>query len=224
MQLSLSVLAQRTRPRVCGSISANMDVPVAVIETDEELIKRTAAEDGAALMALYDRHNRQAFGLAFRILGEATIAEEVVQDAFLALWRNARSFDTARGGVRTWLLTIVHNRSIDRIRAARSRAATVELEVADYAGIASDPWDEVTDRLDGAQVREAVAELPPDQRNAIELAYFQGLTHHEIAARTDVPLGTVKGRLRLGLRKLAVSLAPQVDLPPDNRPERDRSP
>ena len=69
-----------------------------------------------------------------------------------------------------------------------------------------------------------MAELPPDQRNAIELAYFQGLTHHEIAARTDVPLGTVKGRLRLGLRKLAVSLAPQVDLPPDNRPERDRSP
>ena len=201
-----------------------MDTPVAVIETDEELIKRAAAEDGAALMALYDRYNRQAFGLAFRILGEATSAEEVVQDAYLALWRNARSFDTARGGVRTWLLTIVHNRAIDRIRAARSRAATVELEVADYAGVASDPWDEVTDRLDGAQVRAAVAELPPDQRNAIELAYFQGLTHHEIAVRTEMPLGTVKGRLRLGLRKLAVSLAPQVDSPPDNRPERDRSP
>ena len=91
------------------------------------------------------------------------------------------------------------------------------------AGIATDPWDEVTDRLDGAQVREAVADAARSA-HAIELAYFQGLTHHEIAARTDVPLGTVKGRLRLGIRKLAVGLAPQVDLPPDNRPERDRSP
>ncbi len=175
-----------------------MDTPNPDVELDNELIRRVAAGDNIALMALYDRHNRQAFGLAFRILGDAATAEEVVQDAFLSLWRNAKSFDTGRGGVRTWLLTIVHNRSIDRIRAAKSRASTVELEVADYAGIASDPWDDVTDRLDGAQVREAVAELPEDQRSAIELAYFQGLTHQEIAARTGLPLGTVKGRLRLG--------------------------
>ena len=187
----------------------SVDTPNSDVELDNELIRRVAAGDNIALMALYDRCNRQAFGLAFRILGDAATAEEVVQDAFLSLWRNAKSFDTGRGGVKTWLLTIVHNRSIDRIRAAKSRASTVELEIADYAGIASDPWDDVTDRLDGAQVREAVAELPDDQRSAIELAYFQGLTHQEIAARTGLPLGTVKGRLRLGLRKLAATLAPK---------------
>jgi RNA polymerase sigma-70 factor (ECF subfamily) len=190
---------------------------------DSDLISLVAGGDGPALMALYDRYNRPAFGLAFRVLGDAATAEEVVQDAFLALWRNARSFDTGRGGVKTWLMTIVHNRAIDRLRAAGARANTVELEVADYAGVTSDPWDDVTDRLDGAGVREAVAELPADQRTAIELAYFQGLTHQEIAARIDAPLGTVKGRLRLGLRKLATSLAPQYASVPDRGPERDRA-
>ena len=196
-----------------------MSTPTVGTDTDSALIGRVGAGDGAALMALYDRHNRAAFGLAYRILGDAATAEEVVQDAFLSLWRNAKSFDTSRGGVRTWLLTIVHNRAIDRIRAAKSRGSTVELEVADFAGIADDPWDQVTDQLDGAQVREAVAELPPDQRDAIDLAYFQGLTHQEIAERMQLPLGTVKGRLRLGLRMLATALAPPETTPA----ERDRA-
>ena len=200
-----------------------MDSPAVDNETDSDLIRRVGDQDDAALLALYDRYNRQAFGLAFRILGDAANAEEVVQDAFLSLWRNAKSFDTARGGVRTWLLTIVHNRSIDRIRAARSRATGVDLEVADYAGMTTDPWDEVTDRLDGAQVRSAVADLPPDQRAAIEMAYFQGFTHHEIADRTGIPLGTIKGRLRLGLRKLATSLAPAYAATFENSLERDRA-
>ena len=200
-----------------------MDSPAVDNETDSDLIRRVGDQDDAALLALYDRYNRQAFGLAFRILGDASNAEEVVQDAFLSLWRNAKSFDTARGGVRTWLLTIVHNRSIDRIRAARSRATGVDLEVADYAGMTTDPWDEVTDRLDGAQVRSAVADLPPDQRAAIEMAYFQGFTHHEIADRTGIPLGTIKGRLRLGLRKLATSLAPAYAATFENSLERDRA-
>jgi RNA polymerase sigma-70 factor (ECF subfamily) len=200
-----------------------VDSPAVDNETDSDLIRRVGDQDDAALLALYDRYNRQAFGLAFRILGDAANAEEVVQDAFLSLWRNAKSFDTARGGVRTWLLTIVHNRSIDRIRAARSRATGVDLEVADYAGMTTDPWDEVTDRLDGAQVRSAVADLPPDQRAAIEMAYFQGFTHHEIADRTGIPLGTIKGRLRLGLRKLATSLAPAYAATFENSLERDRA-
>lgn len=200
-----------------------MDSPAVDNETDSDLIRRVGDQDDAALLALYDRYNRQAFGLAFRILGDAANAEEVVQDAFLSLWRNAKSFDTARGGVRTWLLTIVHNRSIDRIRAARSRATGVDLEVADYAGMTTDPWDEVTDRLDGAEVRSAVADLPPDQRAAIEMAYFQGFTHHEIADRTGIPLGTIKGRLRLGLRKLATSLAPAYAATFENSLERDRA-
>ena len=94
-------------------MTREMNTPVSLTATDEELIRQAASEDGAAVMALYDRHNRQAFGLAYRILGDAATAEEVVQDAFLALWRNARSFDTSRGGVRTWLMTIVHNRAVD---------------------------------------------------------------------------------------------------------------
>ena len=200
-----------------------MDGPAVDNETDSDLIQRVGHEDDAALMALYDRHRRQAFGLAFRILGDAATAEEVVQDAFLALWRNANSFDTSRGGVRTWLLTIVHNRSIDRIRAARSRPTTTDLEVADYAGATTDPWDEVVGQLDGAQVREAVTELPSDQRAAIEMAYFQGFTHHQIAERTGIPLGTIKGRLRLGLRKLATSLAPAYAATFENSLERDRA-
>jgi RNA polymerase sigma-70 factor, ECF subfamily len=210
------IAATRTANPGKGSV----DTPHSDVDLDNELIRRVGAGDNIALMALYDRHSRQAFGLAFRILGDAATAEEVVQDAFLSLWRNAKSFDTSRGGVRTWLLTIVHNRAIDRIRAARSRASTVELEIADYAGAASDPWDDVADQLDGQQVREAVAELPADQRSAIELAYFQGLTHQEIAARTGLPLGTIKGRLRLGLRKLAAALAPE---PAEAGSPRDRA-
>jgi RNA polymerase sigma-70 factor (ECF subfamily) len=200
-----------------------VDTPIIGNDTDSDLIGLVGTGDGPALMTLYDRYNRQAFGLAFRILGDAATAEEVVQDAFLALWRNAKSFDTSRGGVRTWLLTIVHNRAIDRIRAAKSRGSTVELEVADYAGVTDDPWDDVTDQLDGAQVREAVKKLPAEQRTAIELAYFQGLTHQEIAERTDTPLGTVKGRLRLGLRKLATTLAPAFADSFDTSLERDRA-
>lgn len=189
---------------------------------DDALVGAVAAGDGSALMAIYDRYNRQAFGLAFRILGDAATAEEVVQDAFMALWRTAETFDTNRGQVRSWLLTIVHNRSIDRLRASRKTSGSVELEVADYAGVNDDPWDAVTDQIDGAQVRAAVADLPAEQRSTIEMAYFQGLTHQEIAEQTQIPLGTVKGRMRLGLRKLAVSLAPLAPMAGDERLERDR--
>ena len=200
-----------------------MDSQVVTDGSDSDLIALVGKGDGTALMTLYDRYNRQAFGLAFRILSDAATAEEVVQDAFLALWRNATSFDTSRGAVKTWLLTIVHNRSIDRIRSAKSRVGQVELEVADYAGANTDPWDDVTDQLDGEQVRAAVAELPPDQRTAVEMAYFQGLTHQEISDRTSIPLGTVKGRLRLGLRKLSTSLAPTYQATFDQSLGRDRA-
>ena len=200
-----------------------MDTSTAGNQSDSDLIALVGSGDGAALIALYDRYSRHAFGLAYRILGDAATAEEVVQDAFLALWRNARSFDTTRGGVRTWLLTIVHNRAIDRVRAARSRGSTVELEVADYAGAVADPWEAVTDQLDGAQVRAAVRALPEEQRVAIELAYFQGLTHKEIAEQTGTPLGTVKGRLRLGLRKLADMLTPSYLTGIDGSTARDRA-
>ena len=174
-------------------------------------------------MALYDRYNRQAFGLAFRILNDASTAEEVVQDAFVALWRNATAFDTNRGAIKSWLLTIVHNRSIDRYRSGKSRGGLVELEVADYAGVNDDPWDQVTESLDGVQVHDAVADLPEEQRVAVEMAYFQGLTHQEIHDRTGIPLGTIKGRIRLGLKKLSVTLAQSSPNAPVDSALRDRA-
>lgn len=160
--------------------------------------------DPAALMALYDRHRGAAFGLAYRVLGDHGAAEEAVQDAFMLVWRRAETFDPARGsGARAWLLTIVHHRSIDLLRARQGRPPAGPpidevvglLAVPDFAG-------EVVGRIDGEQVRSAVAALPEDQQRTIELAYFEGLTHREIAERTGMPLGTVKGRMRLGLQKL----------------------
>ena len=177
---------------------------------DAELLRAAARRDPAALMALYDRYGRLAFGLAYRVLGDAGIAEEAVQDAFMLVWRRADTFDPGRGsGVRAWLLTIVHHKAID-LRRRHARATTMD-DIADVAAdaalTASDAWSAVGERLERDRVRAAVAALPPEQRRAIELAYFDGLTHREIAERLGAPLGTVKGRMRLGLRKLAESLA-----------------
>jgi len=170
---------------------------------DEELILRIAGQDAAALTALYDRYGRIAFGLAYRIADDPATAEEVVQDAFMQVWRHAASFDGRRGSARAWLLTIVHHRAIDGRRRAAGRGREVAgLDDLEDALASPDLWAEVAARLQRDQVRSAIAALPDEQRRAIELAYFDGLTHREIAERTGQPLGTVKGRLRLGLRKL----------------------
>lgn len=173
---------------------------------DDELIVAVVDRDPAALVALYDRYRGLTFALAYRVLGDAGAAEEVVQDAFLQVWRRAASFDPGRGtggGFRAWLLTIVHHRAIDalRHRSARHREA-VGLDQIEETLAGPDVWSEVAAGLERRHVRSAVAALPDDQRHAIELAYFEGLTHREIAERTSTPLGTVKGRLRLGLQKL----------------------
>lgn len=175
---------------------------------DDQLIAAVAHGDHPALLALYDRHGRVAYGLAYRILGEAGAAEEAVQDAYLRVWRRALTFDPSRGVVRSWLLTIVHHCAIDLLRR-RSGAPPVVAgldEIADRQAV-PDAWSEVAGRLDQERVRSAVATLPGDQRRAIELAFFDGLTHREIAERDGLPLGTVKGRLRLGLRRLYGMLA-----------------
>lgn len=157
---------------------------------------------------LYDRHNRVAFGLAYRMLGDPSAAEDVVQEAFLSLWRQAESFQPDRAAARTWLLSIVHHRAIDRLRRASTR------EVPDVtADSTPDRIDESIDiehqvgvSLDAEQVRRALGSLPLDQRRAIELAYFGGLSHSEIARKLGVPIGTVKGRLRIGLQKMKTLL------------------
>ena len=171
---------------------------------DLELIQAVVRQDPAALMALYDRYGRLSFALAYRILGDPGAAEEAVQDAFMLVWRRAATFDPSRGsGVRAWLTTIVHHRAIDllRKRSGKPRDQT-PLDEVEAVLATPEPWGEVAERLDRDRVRAAVATLPTDQQTAIELAYFDGLSHREIADRTGLPLGTVKGRVRLGLRKL----------------------
>lgn len=175
---------------------------------DDDLIAAVARRDSTALVTLYDRYGRLAFALAYRILDDASLAEETVQDAFLLVWRRAETFDPTRGGhVRAWLLTIVHNRAIDaRRRYLDRRPRPVPLENVEAVLAVPDVWREVSVRLTRDEVRSAVNTLPVEQRQAIELAYFEGLTHQEISQRIDVPLGTVKGRLRLGLKKMHSAL------------------
>jgi len=175
---------------------------------DDDLIEAVKRRDPAALVSLYDRYNRVAFALAYRVLDDAATADEVVQDAFLLVWQRADSFDPARGGSpRAWLLTIVRHRAIDvRRRSFRREAGDVPLDTVEAVLAGPDVWDDVLGGLDRDQIRAAVNALPDEQRRAIELAFFDGLTHGAIAEHTGAPLGTVKGRLRLGLRKLHGSL------------------
>lgn len=175
--------------------------------TDRETMERLAGGDLSALDRLYEHYGAMSFSIAYRITGDRAAAEDVVQEAFLGAWRNAGRYADARGSVRTWLLSIVHHRAIDAIRRRRP---TTELPETD-AGLPSsltlpDTWAEVEGGLDRAAIREALGRISDVQREAIELAYFGGLTQVEIAERTGVPLGTVKGRLRLGLQGLRAAM------------------
>lgn len=193
--------------------------------SDEAVLARIAAGDSAALGELYDRYARIAIAVAYRVLGEHGAAEDVVQEAFLAVWRRVESFDASRGNVRSWLLTIVRNGAVDRRRGRHARAlqdATLDDVAFRLATNDEETFDAVASSVEAERVREALATLPPDQREAIELAYFGGLTHQEIAQRTGAPLGTIKGRMRLGLHKLRSSLGDL--LPPDGRAEDGAEP
>lgn len=172
--------------------------------SDDELMQAIARQDSAALVALYDRYGRLAFGLAYRIVNDGPLGEEIVQDAFMQVWRRAATYQANQGGsARAWLLTIVHHRAIDLVRrAGASRPPDVPLDDAGELVAGTDVWREVSAHLTQDEVRAAVGALPPEQREAIGLAYFEGLSQSEIAERLHAPLGTVKGRMRLGLKKL----------------------
>ena len=174
---------------------------------------RLASGDLGALDQLYEHYGAMSFSIAYRITGDRAAAEDVVQEAFLGVWRNAARYADARGTVRTWLLSIVHHRAIDAVRRRRPTTELPETEtLLPGALTVPDTWAEVVVGLDRAAVQAALARISDVQREAIELAYFSGLTQTEIAERTGVPLGTVKGRLRLGLQGLrAAMLALGVD-------------
>jgi RNA polymerase sigma-70 factor (ECF subfamily) len=164
------------------------------------VLERVAAGELDALEELYDRYKTMAYSIAYRITNDATLAEDVVQDAFMGAWRNATRYVEGRGSVKTWLLSIVHHRAIDAIRRRRPTTELPEHEEIPPAQFqVPDVWGEVSAILDAETVRGALAALSDVQREAIELAYFSGLTQQEIAARTGTPLGTVKSRMRLGL-------------------------
>ena len=178
-------------------------------DADRAVLERIARGELGALDDLYERYKTMSYSIAFRITNDATLAEDVVQEAFLGAWRNAARYIEGRGSVKTWLLSIVHHRAID---AVRRRRATVELPERDEAPPQAlrlpDVWSEVSATLDADEVRAALSALTDVQREAIELAYFAGLTQVEIAERTGAPLGTVKSRMRLGLLAMRKVLSP----------------
>ncbi len=184
------------------------DMPVPA--DDSSLLDRIARRDPAGIALLYDRYGALAFALAYRLLSDRGAAEDVVQGAFLAVWRRAGTYDATRGTARAWLLTIVHHQAIDALRSRRARGG-VMLDIDRVATFVGDHDTATTVErgLEGERVRAALATLPADQRQVVDLAYFGGLTHSEIAARIGIPLGTVKGRMRLALGKLRGTLQGQ---------------
>jgi len=159
---------------------------------------------GAGVFAtLYDRHSRAAFSLAYRMMGDRQASEDLTQDAFLKVWRGASSYRAERGSVRTWILSIVHNRGIDQLRSHASRRRTQDrLEASAPSSQPSEGFAETWRNTQRDQVREALGTLPSEQLKILELAYFSGYTHVEISELLSLPLGTVKGRMRLGLKKI----------------------
>ena len=170
---------------------------------DEDLISLAEAKDAQAFGVLYDRHSRAAYSLAYRMMGERQAAEDVVQDALLKVWRSAASYRAERASVRTWILSIVHNRGIDQLRSLASRRRTQEkLEASAPRSHPSEAFAESWANTQCEQVREALKSLPQEQLKVVELAYFSGYAHVEIAELLGLSLGTVKGRMRLGLKKM----------------------
>ena len=166
---------------------------------------RVAAGDVAALRALYDEHAPRAIAIAMRILRNVEEAEDVVQDTFLEVWRRSAQFDDARGTAIAWIVTIARSRAIDRLRATQTAGRALDGVVANEDVMRTalpSPVDRIEERHDGARVATALAALPALQRETIELAYFEGLSQSEIAAKTGTPLGTVKMRVKLAISKL----------------------
>jgi RNA polymerase sigma-70 factor, ECF subfamily len=171
---------------------------------DEDLMQLVRRADPDAFAVVYERHSGSAYALAYRITGTRGAAEDVTQEAFISVWRSGARFDRNRGSVRTWVLGIVHHRAIDALRRGkvRDRPRVDDENAAEKLEAPENTELEVARRDEAATVRRAMEVLPSEQVQVIELAYFGGFTHTEIADMLDTPVGTVKGRMRLGLKKL----------------------
>lgn len=199
------------RPSGCGP-ATHVDrnrPPVEVREPgDPELLLAVAGGDERAFRRLFRRYGPHAQALALRVTGAPFLAEEAVQEAFAAAWEGARAYDPSRGSVRAWLMGMVHNRAVDLVRREASQRRRADLVVVEPA---EDPADRVVADLgargEGQRVREALGALPPEQRRVIELMYFEGLSQSKVAERLSLPLGTVKSRTLLGMRRLREALA-----------------
>jgi RNA polymerase sigma-70 factor (ECF subfamily) len=177
---------------------------------DEELMPLVGRKDPEAFEVLFDRHGGPAYSLAYRIVGDRAAAEEVTQEAFISVWRSGARFDAARGSVRSWLLSVVRNRAIDFLRSRAGKAPKLTFD--DDSVLEQRPAQERTEEEalrheTTAELRGALGKLPGEQAKVIELAYFGGFTHSEIARMLNLPMGTVKGRMRLGLEKIRGDLA-----------------
>lgn len=231
MITSVQVFVQVRGTRTCSSDRGAADtagvidsnVMTATTPFGPAMAAPMATFDGSetSATALYDSYGTLAFTLAYRIVGDRGVAEDVVQDAFLAMWRSAARYDGARGSVRTWLCQIVRNRALDRLRGT-SRRARQHVSLDELTGLVApdDVFDDVVERDAARRVAVAVAALPHGQREAIELAYYAGCSQAEIAGRTGLPLGTIKGRTRAAMRTLATALAELRPLP-EVRPNAD---
>jgi len=197
------------------------DYPTLVIETtynervehftDEALIQvlRYSGTEWA-IEKLYERYKRYVYALAYRILGDSFLAEDIVQDVFFTLWRKAFSYQERQGSVKSWLQAIVRNRAIDKVRSLTHLdyqcAYLQEMNGQDLSSSEPEMWEQVWEYEQSTFIRKALAQLPTEQRLVIELSYFYGYTHVEIARQQQIPLGTVKGRMRLGLQKMKLLL------------------
>jgi RNA polymerase sigma-70 factor (ECF subfamily) len=178
------------------------------VSPDEALVRSLLRQDVSAFEQLYQRHSRVVYSLVLRILQQASTAEEVVQDVFLQLWRNATRYDAARGPFLPWLLTLARNRALDQLRLKGERQRRREDQTDELPTVSATPDYESTldEKRQTERVRTLMSSLNPKQRRAIELAYFEGLSHTEIAETLKEPLGTVKSWIRNGLLRLKEGL------------------
>jgi RNA polymerase sigma factor (sigma-70 family) len=177
---------------------------------DEDLLRRVGAGDDQAFRELFGRYATVAHALAFRLVRQAQVAEEIVQEAFLSVWRHPDRYDVARGSVRSWLMGTVHHRAVDAVRREQAQRRRAEQASGLGPGVIEDPIDDVVAAIDLPRerklVRAALGELPEEQREVIQRMYFEGLSQSQIAERTGLPLGTVKSRTLLAMRRLRAHL------------------